>query len=275
MVSKNMNDVCVIGCSHLFGSDLDDCDNSSASKLVWPNFLFGDNIINLSKAGASCSTIARRLLLYLSQNTPKMVIIQWPNLLRWEILDNDFCYCGKDFPYQTSQMINFEFKNKAKAKFKYLNTILSDSNTVKSNIETIIMVNHYLSARNIAIKNLYASEFPSVEWPKIYSVRDKNESESDWNRIYKKILDNNSNECFTEKNLILFKGDPYDPYIQLLKNQIELFPTVSFNGHSWVNWCQQNGYSCKGDSYHYEEKAHIDAAQILKNTQVKEVLKIT
>jgi len=281
------NKICVAGCSHIFGTDLLDCDDCSPSQSVWPNHIFSPgDIDNIAHAGASCKTTQRRLMIYLSQYTPDAVIIQWPNLLRWEILDNDFLWCGKDFPYQSNKEFEFySYNNTADSKYKNLIVTLSDEEVVKTNLEAIVSVNEYLKNVNIPYVNLFADAMPDIEWPEYYYVENVTEPKTFWSSIYKSALESFGLQYLQlpQTDIVVHQADTAqgDPYIRLLHTMINNYPVLDFDGLSWLEWCNKHKFSRfikkagkhKTAVGHYTEVAHQEAATLL-TTKIAQLLNI-
>jgi hypothetical protein len=272
---NQVKDILIFGCSHIFGTDLDDCNGHEASNLTWPNFIFPNKISNFAKPAGSCKTVARRLNLILTMHIPKLVIIQWPDLRRWEIIDKDFEFCGKDFPYQTNKELEpHPYNARAKAKFKLLTLALDDPEIFRSNLETILQVNYLLKAKNIPVVNLYARKFSKdLEYPsqRHSYVRNKTEPSNQWSETYDEIAKNQGYNSFSlkEHNLDVHHGDVY---INVLQQYVANLSTLWFENNAWVEWCESKNYNkksskakLKGGGGHFEERAHKDASIILEN----------
>tara|TARA_R110000823_G_C15814515_1_gene488617 strand:+ start:48 stop:911 length:864 start_codon:yes stop_codon:yes gene_type:complete len=278
------NKICVVGCSHIFGTDLLDCDDYNSSKSVWPSLMFPDAIDNIAKPGASCKTVQRRLMIYLTQYIPDAIIIQWPNLLRWEILDDDFVFCGKDFPYQTNKEFEVISYNKtADSKYKNLLVTLSNEEIAKTNLEAIVSINEYLKNVNISCVNLFADAIPKFKWPEYYYVENVTEPINFWSSVYKRVLESFGLEYaqLPQKDIVVHQSDRQhgDPYIRLMHKMIYSYPILDFDGESWLTWCKQqqfprlrHGVIKQGDG-HYSELAHQEAAILLK-TKISDLLNI-
>lgn len=76
--------VLVNGCSHVEGTELHS-DPTIRRSLSWPNFINSWNVINISQAGSSNDSIARRTIDELENNHYNMVYVQWSYFDRIEL----------------------------------------------------------------------------------------------------------------------------------------------------------------------------------------------
>ena len=265
--------IVVAGCSHIFGSNLKDCDSVTSSKSTWPMLLYPD-AINISKPGASPSTIARRVLMYLAYHSPKTidgVIIQWPNLNRWESVSSDFDMTGEDWPYQTvGQHESHSYNNKATSNWKMQVAGTDLYNVHIQNLQTIIMLNSVLRANNIKCVNLLSNPISTdkrlepdqqrtISKPKRFSIGDIR-SWGFWNAIHSGLCQSFGITTNTDAGIKVADDDVFE---RVLMNELSLYKWLDFDSASWTEWAKKNDY--ERVNWHYVEQAHIDASKLLKD----------
>ena len=290
MIKNNFNNVVVFGCSHIFGTDLLDCNSFNPSKFTWPNLIFGsENVTNYAKAGASCDTVLRRLLLLLNNNLPSAIIIQWPDFLRWEFIDKDFLYCGKDFPYQTNKEFDsFTYNKTSEKKYKTITASIDFVEILKNSLKSILVANSIIKSLKIPVVNLYVSDIPEIDYPNHYFVENIIEPPNIWSEYYKSaVLKKNKNVYqLPDSDINVHDGNPDgDMYINTLLNKITEFPTENFEGKSWLAWCEYEAFKRRNKSIahkyrsnyrtsgHFAEDAHATAAKILNKNIIDNIEK--
>ena len=97
--------VVVAGCSHIFGSDLDDVKYPNPSKSVWPH-LVADKLdakcINITRIAGGNQSIVRRTIITLhdlienQKIDPKdiLLLVQFSYWNRLELFHKEFQWCG-------------------------------------------------------------------------------------------------------------------------------------------------------------------------------------
>ena len=265
--------ILVTGCSHIFGTDLKDCDGITSSKLTWPMLLF-PNATNISKPGASPNTIARRVLMYLSYNSPKPidgVIVQWPNLNRWESVSPDFDMTGEDWPYQTiGQHESHQYNDKATLAWKMHIAGTDLYNVHIQNVQTIIMLNSILRLKQIKCVNLLSNPISTdkrlqpnqqntISKPKRFSIGDLKRW-GFWNAIHSGLCHSFGINTSTDADIKVADDDVFE---RVLMNELSLYKWLDLDGMSWTEWASHNNYQTT--NWHYSEQAHVDASKLLEN----------
>lgn len=297
------------GCSHIFGSDLDDVKYPYASKQVWPALVadqLGARCINISKIATGNQGIFRRTIVTLhdlvhnQKINPKdiVLLVQFSHWERHELIDRDFQWCGADFPYVSSNFMHDDLIPNSKKildKIKSWFTSVDDSYVYLTNLQFAVMLHQWADKLGVKMFSTFVAR-PEVEVPEWATVGDRNIGLGDWDVVHgnvaSKFFDIKNQyglDCYhpQQTNLV------FDCQTAVLNHMLNQYSTLNFGEQTnWFDFCRVNNFSIKkriweqGDQSfrpltkifqlstghgHWGEDAHAAAADIIFN-QIKDQL---
>lgn len=282
------------GCSHIFGTDLEDCSYPTASKSVWPALIADKEQLelhNVAKAGASCQTVFRRVSIALTQLLTEynandiLLIVQFPNLSRFESINRCHQWCGEDFPYLTNKWsldvpnADSSIKKKVDESLK-LNVIAKDeTQLVVDSLQAMLSLLLLCDSLNIETYWALADNWDYPHLPYAAYLSDNAKGDSSFGKIHKSYVGHKfstKKDSSSQLEYYLLGQEPsspvFDSFTSVLYNNIVATNStqLTFDGTlGWCNWAQENGYHrIKRNNNpkligHYNEQAHAKAFLIM------------
>lgn len=252
------------GCSHLFGSDLDDVCYPHASKQVWPALVaqhLGQECQNISIIAAGNQGIFRRVAVTLEHliNRQKInpqditLFVQFSHWDRHEYLHRDFVWAGADFPYVTSKFIEDSLIADSKKILNIIKEWFTPADPIYLyliNLQFAVLT--YLYAEKMGV-NMFSTwvQQPELTPPAVATVGDTKIGQSFWDLAHEsvaktdfEITENHGLRCYHPSQ----QGLMFDAHSMVLTSMLDRYRSqmLTFGQHSnWIDFCQSNNFSFK------------------------------
>jgi len=265
--SNGQLNICMIiaaGCSHLFGSDLDDVRYPLSSPSVWPELVarhLGTECHNISIIAAGNQGIFRRVAVTLESliNIKKInpqditLFVQFSHWDRHEYLHRDFVWAGADFPYVTSKFIEDSLISDSKKIFNIIKQLLTPTDpTYMYLINLQFAVLTYLYAEKMGVQ-MFSTwvQMPELTPPAVATVGDTKIGLSFWDQAHQSVAAN-SFDVTENHGLLCYhpqqQGLVFDAQTLALASVLDRYQSqmLTFDQHSnWMDFCRSNKFSFK------------------------------
>ena len=257
--------VVTAGCSHVFGSDLDDVNYPNPSKSVWPHLVankLSAECINIARIAGGNQAIVRRTIIALYnliQNQkvdPQdiLLLVQFSYWNRAELLHKEFQWCGADFPYVSSKFtIDPLIPNSEKIKEIIKNWFVSadQSNIYLTNLQMVVMLHMWAEKLGVRMYSTFTEEVPKLDLPEYATVGDNNIGFSDWDVIHSNV----STKFFDLQDMSGLKcykltqtDRQFDTHTAIINHMLDSYKDQILNfgkQNNWIAFCQANNFSYK------------------------------
>lgn len=257
--------VVAAGCSHVFGSDLDDVQYPNPSKSVWPHLVanrLNAKCINISRIAGGNQSILRRTIITLydlienQKVNPKdiLLLVQFSYWERLELFHKEFQWCGADFPYVTSKFkIDALIPNSNSIKEIIKNWLVSadQSYVYLTNLQMVVMLYMWAEKLGVRMHSAFTESVPWFDLPAYATVGDTNIGFSDWD-----VVHSNVSEKFFDLQTIsgltcykLTQNDrQFDTQTAIINHMLDSYKSQILNfgeQTNWVDFCKTNNFSYK------------------------------
>ena len=257
--------IVIAGCSHVFGSDLDDVSYPHPSKSVWPHLVadhFGEECVNISKIAAGNQAILRRTIITLNHMIEHgldpsdiTVLCQFSYFNRHELLHEDFQFCGSDFPYVTSKFMSDKLIPNSKHILdiiKHWFVAADPAYVYMSSFQACISLLMWAEKLGVKMFYTFTEDVPELNLPQYATVGDNHIGLSNFDKIHKSVAEEQfevheqhglevyemkqSNRNFDVNTYVMERM--FDNY----KQNMLYFPHLASN---WTDFCTAGNYSYK------------------------------
>lgn len=257
--------VVAAGCSHIFGSDLDDVKYPHPSQAVWPTLVankLGAKCINISKIASGNHGIVRRTIITLydlienQKVLPNdiLLLVQFSHWERAELFNKEFQWCGSDFPYVTTKFLADALIPNSRRILEIIKSwmVATDSSQIYlSNLQAVVMLHLWAEKLGVRIYSAFAKDVPEFDLPEYATVGDTNTGLSDWDNIhinvsskFFNIQEINKLKCYK----LAQEHRQFDTQSIILNTMLNSFKDQLLTFGEYTNWfdfCESNNFSYK------------------------------
>lgn len=279
--------VVAAGCSHLFGSDLDDVQYPHASRSVWPNLIaekLGAKCLNISKVATGNQGIFRRSIIAVhdlieNQKIKPADIILFVQFSHWdrhELLNENYQFIGADFPYVTTKFLDIPdpmIKNQDAliSDLKNWSVAVDTNYRYLVNLQFVVLLN--LWAEKLGVKMFYTfADAPTFEHlPNLAELADLKIGTSDWNDLHINVAKNSNFKLEQHHGIQCYKpkqtGFAFDLQSFVLSNMLNNYADLKLQFGQYDNWmefCKNGNFSYKIKEWEQGDSHFRKSMQILK-----------
>ena len=257
--------VVAAGCSHVFGSDLDDVRYPHPSQSVWPKLVanrLGAECINVSKIAGGNHAILRRTIITLhdlienQKVDPKdiLLLVQFSYWNRLELFNKEFQWCGSDFPYVTTKFISDALVSNSKRILEIIKSWLVSTDLsyiYLSSLQSVVMLNLWADKLGVKTYSAFTEDVPKFDLPEYATVGDNKIGLSEWDKIHTAVSkqffhvhDIGDLKCYK----LAQKGRQFDTQSAIMNTMLNCYKDqiLTFGEHTnWIDFCKLNEFTYK------------------------------